>query len=120
MLCDQICAGEHATVRPAACLMASLGISRGTISLCLDHTIKTDDSGNAIPAVTGKHYDQDPRIAEKRAALQKLADEIRRIVAEPAEAESWPRRKARGRDGPWPRRKAAAGTVRCSTFRQIA
>jgi hypothetical protein len=35
-----------------------------------------------VAAVTGKHYDQDPRIDEKRAALQRLADEIRRIVAE--------------------------------------
>jgi len=35
--------------------------------------------------VTGKHYDQDPRIAEKRAAPQRLADEIRRIIGEPVE-----------------------------------
>jgi hypothetical protein len=35
-----------------------------------------------VPAVTDKHCDHDPRIDEKRAALQKLADEIRRIVAD--------------------------------------
>jgi hypothetical protein len=64
--------------------MGSIGISRATISLCLDHTIKSDDHG-AVAAVTGKHYDQDPRINEKRVALQKLADEIRRIVGKPAE-----------------------------------
>jgi len=65
--------------------MGSIGISRATISLCLDHTIKSDDHG-AVSPVTGKHYDQDRRIGEKRKALQKLADEIRRIVAEPVEA----------------------------------
>jgi integrase len=74
----------HDLRRTAASLMGSIGISRATISLCLDHTIKSDDHG-AVPAVTGKHYDQDPRIDEKRKALQRLADEIRRIVAEPAE-----------------------------------
>jgi len=71
----------HDLRRTAASLMGSIGISRATISLCLDHTIKSDDNGAAVPAVTGKHYDQDPRLHEKREALQKLADEIRRIVA---------------------------------------
>lgn len=74
----------HDLRRTAASLMGSIGISRATISLCLDHTIKSDDHG-AVAAVTGKHYDQDPRIEEKREALQKLAAEIRRIVSEPAE-----------------------------------
>ncbi|MEH2565300.1 hypothetical protein [Bradyrhizobium sp. AZCC 2289] len=48
----------------------------------------------AVAAVTGKHYDQDPRIGEKREALQKLADEIWRIVAEPAAAQEELRRAA--------------------------
>ncbi len=74
----------HDLRRTAASLMGSIGISRATISLCLDHTIKSDDHG-AVSSITGKHYDQDPRIAEKREALQTLADEIRRIVAEPSE-----------------------------------
>ena len=39
-------------------------------------------------ARTGKHYDQDERIDEKREALRRLADEIRRIVDEPVQAES--------------------------------
>jgi hypothetical protein len=43
------------------------------------------DEYGAVAAVTGRHYDQDPRIGEKRAALQLLANEIRRIVGEPAE-----------------------------------
>ena len=57
------------------------------IPVCLDHTIKADEHG-AVAAVTGKHYDQDQRIGEKREALQRLADEIRRIVSEPMEAEA--------------------------------
>jgi integrase len=77
----------HDLRRTAASLMGSIGISRATISLCLDHTIKSDDHG-AVSPVTGKHYDQDPRIAEKREALQKLADEIRRIISTPIEAEA--------------------------------
>jgi integrase len=75
----------HDLRRTAASLMGSLGISRAVISLCLDHQIKTDNNGIAISSVTGKHYDQDSRIAEKRAALQRLAAELRRIVNEPAE-----------------------------------
>jgi integrase len=72
----------HDLRRTAASLMGSLGIPRSTVAACLDHTIKSDDLG-VVSAVTGKHYDQDPRIAEKRAALQKLADELRRIIDSP-------------------------------------
>jgi integrase len=85
-LCEQLGLRKftpHDLRRTAASLMASIGVSRATVSICLDHQIKADDNGIAISPVTGKHYDQDPRIEEKRAALQKLADEIRRIVAEP-------------------------------------
>ena len=74
----------HDLRRTAASLMGKLKVPRSIISLCLDHTIKSDEHGE-VSAITGKHYDQDPRIEEKREALQKLADEIRRIVAEPAE-----------------------------------
>jgi integrase len=74
----------HDLRRTAASLMGNIKVPRSTISLCLDHTVKSDDQG-AVSSVTGRHYDQDPRIAEKREALQRLADEIRRIVAEPAE-----------------------------------
>jgi integrase len=74
----------HDLRRTAASLMGSLKVPRSIISLCLDHTIKADEHG-AVSAVTGKHYDQDPRIGEKREALQRLADEMRRIVGQPAE-----------------------------------
>jgi integrase len=75
----------HDLRRTAASLMGGLKVPRSIIALCLDHTIKADEHG-AVAAVTGKHYDQDPRIGEKREALQKLADEIRRIVGEPVAA----------------------------------
>ena len=77
----------HDLRRTAASLMGGLKVPRSIISLCLDHTIKADEHG-AVSAVTGKHYDQDPRIEEKREALQRLADEIRRIVSKPVEAEA--------------------------------
>jgi integrase len=73
----------HDLRRSAASLMGNIKVPRSIISLCLDHTIKSDDHG-AVSPVTGKHYDQDDRIGEKREALQRLADEIRRIVAVPA------------------------------------
>ena len=69
----------HDLRRTAASLMGGLKVPRSIIALCLDHTIKADEHG-AVAAVTGKHYDQDPRIGEKREALQKLANEIRRIA----------------------------------------
>jgi integrase len=75
----------HDLRRTAASLMGGLKVPRSIISLCLDHTIKADEHG-AVAAVTGEHYDQDPRIGEKREALQQLADEIMRIVGEPVEA----------------------------------
>jgi integrase len=87
-LCDQLGLRRftpHDLRRTAASLMGSLKVPRSIISLCLDHTVKSDEHGE-VSAITGKHYDQDPRIEEKGAALQKLADEIRRIVGEPVEA----------------------------------
>lgn len=73
----------HDLRRTAASLLGGLKVPRSIISLCLDHTIKADEHGE-VAAVTGV-YDQDRRLGEKREALQKLADEIRRIVAEPME-----------------------------------
>lgn len=75
----------HDLRRTAASLMGYIGIPRSIISLCLDHTVAKDEHGD-VSAITGKVYDQDPRIGEKREALRKLADEVRRIVAEPMEA----------------------------------
>ena len=52
------------------------GISRASISPA--STIKSDDNGT-VSSATGKH-----RARQKREALQKLANEIRRIVGNPA------------------------------------
>lgn len=48
--------------------LGSLKVPRAIISMCVDHTVQKDKHGE-VSAVTGKHYDQDPRIAEKREAL---------------------------------------------------
>jgi integrase len=74
----------HDLRRTAASLMGSLGIARSTIAACLDHAAR-DDQGGAVSRVT-EVYDNDPRLKEKRAALDALAAELRRIVAEPMEA----------------------------------
>jgi hypothetical protein len=41
-----------------------------------------------VPRVTGEVYDTDPRLKEKRAALDALSAELRRIVSEPVEAQA--------------------------------
>lgn len=83
----------HDLRRTAASLMGSIKVPRSIISLCLDHTVKSDEHGE-VSAVTGKHYDQDQRIDEKREALQKLADELRRIISAPIEAQEEMRQAA--------------------------
>jgi hypothetical protein len=83
----------HDLRRTAASLLGGLTVPRSIISLCLDHTVKGDEHGE-VAAVTGKHYDQDPRIDEKREALQRLADEIKRIIIAPMEAQQRMRQAA--------------------------
>lgn len=83
----------HDLRRTAASLMGSLKIPRSVIGLCLDHTVAKDEHGE-VAAVTGRHYDQDERIDHKREALQKLADEIRRIIAAPMQAADGEMRRA--------------------------
>jgi integrase len=95
-LCDQLGLRRftpHDLRRTAASLMGDIKVPRSIISLCCDHTIKKDEHG-AVAAVTGKHYDQSLRIDEKREALQKLADEIRRIVGEPMQRQEEMRQAA--------------------------
>ena len=77
----------HDLRRTAASLMGGLGIARSTIAACLDHAAR-DDQGGAVPRVTGEVYDTDPRLKEKRAALDALSAELRRIVSEPVEAQA--------------------------------
>jgi hypothetical protein len=47
-----------------------------------------DKEGDAVvPAVAGKVYNHSKRMKEKRAVLDGVAAELRRIIGEPAETE---------------------------------
>jgi integrase len=64
-----------------------LGLPLSKVSLCLDHRAKVDDTGIPVPAVTEEHYahasaDQEQR--DKREVLQAWANELQRIIGEPA------------------------------------
>ena len=62
----------HDLRRSAATRLAALGIAGETISAALNHQ---------KAGVTGRHYDQHDRLAEKRSAFAALADEIGRKIA---------------------------------------
>jgi integrase len=69
----------HDLRRTAATLAGDLGCDQAAISKCLDHAVSR--KGDVIvPSVTGKVYDHSPRMQEKRAVLDKVAAELRRIV----------------------------------------
>jgi hypothetical protein len=75
----------HDVRRTAASLVRSLGVPLSKVSMCLDHAIKRED-GIEIPSVTRDHYvvghfAEDAEMAEKREVLDKLSEELRRIVA---------------------------------------
>ena len=57
----------HDLRRTAASLMAPSASAAPPSRSASTTSSRTTISG-AVPAVTGKHYDQDPRIDEKRAA----------------------------------------------------
>jgi integrase len=78
----------HDLRRTAATMSGELdGVSDAGISLCLDHQANKDENGKPLPAVTRKHYNHAvrKRVAEKRKVLDRWANELRRIIAEPAE-----------------------------------
>ncbi|WP_298256228.1 hypothetical protein [Bradyrhizobium sp.] len=52
------------------------------IAKCLDHT--ASKSEQIVPTVTGKVYNHSKRMKEKRAVLDGLAAELRRIIGRPA------------------------------------
>ncbi|WP_038959967.1 hypothetical protein [Bradyrhizobium japonicum] len=53
------------------------------IAKCLDHAVSK--KGEVIvPTVTGKVYNHSKRMKEKRAVLDGVSAELRRIVSEPA------------------------------------
>ena len=72
------------TCRTAATL--DLGLCDMWIAKCLDHAAsKTQEQ--IVPTVTGKVYNHSKRMKEKRAVLDGVAAELRRIIGEPAATE---------------------------------
>ncbi|WP_028165977.1 tyrosine-type recombinase/integrase [Bradyrhizobium elkanii] len=72
----------HDLRRTAATLAGELGYSDAAIAKCLDHAVTKDD-GEKISRVTGI-YNQSKRMQQKRAVLDGIAAELRRIIGEPA------------------------------------
>ncbi|MHC6154843.1 tyrosine-type recombinase/integrase [Bradyrhizobium elkanii] len=70
----------HDLRRTAATLAAELGYSEAAIAKCLDHAVTKDD-GEQVHRVTGV-YVQSRRMQQKRAVLDGVAAELRRIIAD--------------------------------------
>jgi integrase len=71
----------HDLRRTAATLAGELGFSEAAIAKCLDHAVTKDD-GEKVHRVTGV-YNHSKRMQQKRAVLDGVAAELRRIVGEP-------------------------------------
>ncbi|KGT73763.1 hypothetical protein MA20_41905 [Bradyrhizobium japonicum] len=72
----------HDLRRSAATLAGDLGFDDAVIAKCLDHAVS--GKGDVIvPTVTGKVYNHSGRMKEKRAVLDGVAAELRRIIKEP-------------------------------------
>lgn len=72
----------HDLRRTAATLAGDLGFDDASIAKCLDH-VASKKSEQIVPTVTGKVYNHSKRMKEKRAVLDGVAAELRRIVAGP-------------------------------------
>jgi len=68
----------HDLRRTAATLAGELGFSEAAIAKCLDHAVTKDD-GEKVQRVTGV-YVHSKRMNQKRAVLEGIAAELRRIV----------------------------------------
>jgi integrase len=75
----------HDLRRTAATLAGELGLSDAAIAKCLDHAVTKDD-GEKVARVTGV-YVRSKRMNQKRAVLDGIAAELRRIIAGPLNAE---------------------------------
>jgi integrase len=75
----------HDLRRTAATLAGDLGYDDAWIAKCLDHAA-SKKSEHIVPSVTGKVYNHSKRMKEKRAVLDGVAAELRRIIGEAAEA----------------------------------
>jgi integrase len=74
----------HDLRRTAATLAGDLGFDDAAIAKCLDHAL-SKKGDVAVPTVTGKVYNHSKRMKEKRAVLDGVAAELRRIIVKPAE-----------------------------------
>ncbi|CUT11097.1 Integrase [Bradyrhizobium sp.] len=72
----------HDLRRTAATLAGDLGFDDAAIAKCLDHAV-TKKGDTVVPTVTGKVYNHSQRMKEKRAVLDGVAAELRRIVGGP-------------------------------------
>ena len=68
----------HDLRRTAATLAGELGFSEAAIAKCLDHQV-VKDNGEKVARVTGV-YVRSARMEQKRAVLDGIADELRRII----------------------------------------
>jgi integrase len=75
----------HDLRRTAATLAGDLGFDDAWISKCLDHAA-SKKAEVVVPTVTGKVYNHSKRMKEKRAVLDGVAAELRRIIGKPAKA----------------------------------
>ena len=73
----------HDLRRTAATLAGDLGFDDAWIAKCLDHAASKKQEQIA-PSVTGKVYNHSKRMKEKRAVLDGVAAELRRIIGHPA------------------------------------
>jgi integrase len=76
----------HDLRRTAATLAGDLGFDDAWIAKCLDHAA-SKKSEQIVPTVTGKVYNHSKRMKEKRAVLDGVAAELRRIIGKSAETE---------------------------------
>jgi integrase len=73
----------HDLRRTAATLAGDLGFDDAWIAKCLDHAASKKQQ-QTVPSVTGKVYNHSKRMKEKRAVLDGVAAELRRIIGESA------------------------------------
>ena len=73
----------HDLRRTSATLAGDLGFDDAWIAKCLDHAA-SKKAEVVVPTVTGKVYNHSKRMKEKRAVLDGVARELRRIIGGPA------------------------------------
>ena len=71
----------HDLRRTAATLAGDLGFDDAWIAKCLDHAASKKQE-QIVPSVTGKVYNHSKRMKEKRAVLDGIAAELRRIIGQ--------------------------------------